>query len=254
MKIKVVIVILAVVCSGLVIVLVALKQQAKEQHQTDVSSIVDFSNQVVNANVKINDLDQVNLMLTNDLSLSQQQAAQLSNDLAAASATITDTKATLASTQNQVTNLTARISDLETANQELDQRSSELTNTIAQLNSLIEETRGKLNSAETNNAFLQQELQKQMAEKAEIEHKFNDLAALRQQVKKVKTDLYITRRLQLAQNDNSQKKGSQMLMERAVLATNTPPVPNYGLNVEVGSDGSVRVIPPLGAATNAPAR
>jgi len=122
------------------------------------------------------------------------------------------------------------------------------------LNSLIEETRGKLNSAETNNAFLQQELQKQMAEKAEIEHKFNDLAALRQQVKKVKTDLYITRRLQLAQNDNSQKKGSQMLMERAVLATNTPPVPNYGLNVEVGSDGSVRVIPPLGAATNAPAR
>ena len=36
-----------------------------------------------------------------------------------------------------------------------------------------------------------------------------------------------------------------------------PPGTNYNLNVEIGSDGSVRVIPPAGAAnspaTNAPA-
>ena len=253
MKIKIVIVILAVAVVGLAIALFAVKKQGEEQHIADVSSIVDFSNQVVNADLKINDLNQVNLMLTNDLAASQQQSVQLSNSLDTATAAIADGKAALANAQNQITNLDTRISDLETQNQVLDQRANELSNTIAQLNGQIEDTRIKLNTSETNNVFLQQELQKQMAEKAEIEHKFNDLDELRQQVKKIKTDLFMARRLQFMENDNSQKKGSQLLMQRSVPVPNAPIAPNYGLNVEVGSDGSVKVIPPLGASTNAPA-
>jgi chromosome segregation ATPase len=253
MKIKIVIVILALAVVGLAIALFAVKKQGEEQHATDVSSIVDFSNQVVNADLKINDLNQVNLMLTNDLAASQQQSLQLSNNLDVATAVIADGKAALANAQNQITNLDARISDLETQNQVLDQRANDLSNTIAQLNGQIEDTRAKLNTSETNNVFLQQELQKQMAEKAEIEHKFNDLDELRQQVKKIKTDLFMARRLQFMKNDNSQKKGSQLLMQRSVPVTKSPVAPNYGLNVEVGSDGSVKVIPPLGATTNAPA-
>jgi chromosome segregation ATPase len=208
---------------------------------------------VVNADLKINDRNQFNLTYSNDLALSQQQTAQLSNNLAAADSTIVESKAAIASAQGEITNLNSHISDLEARNQQLDQRASELTNTIAQLSSQIEETRNRLNTSETNNVFLQQELQKQMAEKAELEHKFNDLDVLRQQVKKIKTDLYVTRRLQLMKNDNSQKKGSQLLIEHTVPVTNAPAAPNYGLNVEIGSDGSVKVIPPLGATTNAPA-
>jgi chromosome segregation ATPase len=170
-----------------------------------------------------------------------------------ATAVIADGKAALANAQNQITNLDARISDLETQNQVLDQRANDLSNNIAQLNGEIADTRAKLNTSETNNVFLQQELQKQMAEKAEIEHKFNDLDELRQQVKKIKTDLFMARRLQFMKNDNTQKKGSQLLIQRSVPVTNAPVAPNYGLNVEVGSDGSVKVIPPLGAPTNAPA-
>ena len=54
----------------------------------------------------------------------------------------------------------------------------------------------------------------------------------------------------------SGKKGAELLMARAAAAADERPSklpPNYGLNVEVGSDGSVKVIPPLGA-TNTPAR
>ena len=184
MKIKVVIVLLAVAVIGLAIALFAVKKSGEEQHMTDVSSIVDFSNQVVNANLKINDLNQVNLMLTNDLALSQQQSAQLSNSLVAAAATIAASEATIATARDQITNLNLRIGDLETQNKVLDQRASELTNSIAQLNSLIEDTRSKLDASETNSAFLQQALQSQLAQKAEIEHKFNDLDELRTQVKK----------------------------------------------------------------------
>jgi len=207
---------------------------------------------VVNASLKINDLNQVNLMLTNDLAVSQQQSVQFSNGLAEAQAAVADGQAALAGAQTQITNLNTRISSLETENKALDARASELTNAIAQLNNQIDDTRSKLNTSETNNIFLQQELQKQMAQKAEIEHRFNDLNELRQQVKKIKTDLFVARRLQFMKNDNSQKKGAQLLMERSVPVTNAP-APGYGLNVEIGSDGSVKVIPPLGAPTNAPA-
>ena len=117
MKIKIIIVILAVACLGLVIGLLAVKKQGEEQHTTDANSITDLSNQVVNANLKINDLNQVNLTYSNDLAVSQQQAAQLSNNLAAADSAIAESKAALASAQEQITNLNTRISDLEAAEQ-----------------------------------------------------------------------------------------------------------------------------------------
>ncbi len=219
-----------------------------------MNSIVDFSNQVVDANLKINDLNQVNLALTNDLALSQDQMTQLSNNLAAAAVTLAGSKAALASAQDQITSLNSHITDLETQNQTLDQRANELSNTVSQLNLSIAGINTKLTTADSNNAYLQQQLQKQMALKAEIEHKFNDLDQLRDQVKKIKTELFVARRLQLMKNDNSQKKGAELLMSRAVFVTNTPAATgNYGLNVEVGSDGSVRVIPALGASTNAAA-
>lgn len=253
MKTKIVIVILAVASVGLLVGLFAVKKQGEEQRVADVSSIADFSNQVVNANLRINDLNQANLTYSNEWALSLAQAAQLSNSLAEAAASIASSRAALAGAQEQITSLNTHIGDLEAENKVLDQRANELTNTITQLNGLIEDTRTKLAAAENNSQFLQQELQKQMAQKAEIEHKFNDLDELRQQVKKVKTDLFVARRLQLMKNDNSQKRGAQLLIERSAPATPTAPAGDYGLNVEVGSDGSVRIIPPLGPATNAPA-
>ena len=253
MKTKIVVVALAVVCVGLAIGLFAVKKQGDEQHNSDVSSIVDFSNQVVNARMKIDDLNQVNLTYSNDMVLSQQQATQLSNSLAAATATVASSQAALTSAQDQIKNLNGHISDLEIQNKVLDQQANDLTNTIAKLNTLIEDTRSKLATSENNSAFLQQELQKQMAQKAEIEHKFNDLDELRKQVKKIKTDLFIARRLELMKNDNGNKKGAELLIQRTVSATNAVPAGPADLNVEVGSDGSVKVIPPLGATNPSPA-
>ena len=264
MKIKIAIVILVVACVGLGIALFATKKQSDEQHATDVSSIIDFSNQVVNANIQLNDFRQTNLALTNDLAASQhelataqQQADQLSNSLAAASAALDSTKETLASAQGQITNLTSHISDLEAQNKVLDQRAADLTTTIAKLNSTIEDTQNKLAVAETNRVFIEQELEKQMAQKAELEHKFNDINEVRAQVKKLRDEIFVARRLQLMKSTTGQKKGGELLRQPTLAATPAPatnkPPANYDLNVEVGSDGSVRVIPPLGAATNSAA-
>lgn len=270
MNIKVIIVILAVACAGLAIALFATKKQAGDLHANDVTTITEFSNQVADAKEHLQEVSQVNLTLSNDLASSQQQLAlgaeqmtQLSNSLAAANSTLTETKAalndtktSLAGAQQMVTNLNNRISDLEAQNKVLDQQAESLSNTLSHLTMQIEDTKNQLAITETNAAFLQTELQKQLAQKAELEHKFDDVDELRGQVKKLKDEMFIARRLQLNKTDNSNKKGGELLMLHNAPAANPPshkpPAATYDLNVEIGSDGSVKVIPPIGS-TNHPA-
>jgi predicted nucleic acid-binding Zn-ribbon protein len=269
MKLKIGIIILAAACVGLFIALFATKKSAEAQRKHDTAAILDFSNQLDTAAVNLNDLRQVNLMLTNDLSSLQQVAETLSNNLAATASTLSTTKDSLATAEGQIVNLNGRISDLEAQNKALDERAAELTNRLAELDTLIAATQQKLANSETNNAFLTAELQKQMAQKAELERKFSDLNVLRAQVKKLKDELFVTRRLEWMANGNdpsTPKKGGAVLMQRspanvspaaaaaAKISAGTPPAAKtaspYDLNVEVGSDGSVHVIPP---ATNSAA-
>ena len=86
--------------------------------------------------------------------------------------------------------------------------------------------------------------------RAELEGKFNNLTVVRAQVKKLKEDVFVARRMQWQREGTEpglQAKGGQQLMQR------TPPTPahppHYDLNVEVSSDGAIRVMP---ASTNAP--
>jgi len=254
MKTKIAIIVLAVISLGLAIALFATKKQGEDQHAADISSINVFSNQLVEASDHAKDLSQANLALTNDLALSRQQAAELSNSLVTASETLESTRSTLEVTQSQITNLNVQISELEAQNKVLDQHAAELATTIAQLNVTIENTRAQLAQADANNAFLQGELQKQLAQKAELEHKFNDITEVRAQVKKIANEMYVARRIQLMKYDTGGKKGAELLMKRSLAPeTSTAKSPSaYDLNVEVGSDGSVKVIPPIGS-TNLPA-
>src|SRR5487761_1986665 len=200
MKIKIGILLLAAVCIGLLLALFATKKAAESQRQHDTAALLDFSNQLDTAGINLNDLRQVNLMLTNNLSALQQAAETLSNHLEAAASTLSTTKASLASAEGQIVNLNGRISDLEAQNKALDDRAADLTNRLAELNALIAVTQHKLASSETDNAFLTAELQKQLAQKAELERKFSDLNVLRAQVKQLRDELFVTRRLQWMAN------------------------------------------------------
>jgi chromosome segregation ATPase len=255
MKTKIGVVILAVICVGLLVALIATKKASDDQHKSDTASILEFSNDLVTANNSINDLNQVNLMLTNDLATSRQTLAEVSNNLAEASSALEDTKASLQGAEDQITNLNSRITDLEAQNKMLDDRADTLAGTIQTLDSQIAATQSQLAASETNNAFLAVELQKQMTQRAELEHKFNDLDTVRAQVKKLRDELFVARRLQWMSSGTSpdiQPKGAQLLMQHTTTAsTNVASARSsqYDLNVEVGSDGSIHVIPP---ATNSP--
>jgi len=260
MKTKMVIVILAVVCAGLAVALIAAKTTIHTQLSDKDNAILDISNQLVAANDHVNEIQQVNLVLTNSFIASQRQIATLSNSLNGASSALASARASLQGAQDQIANLNGRVTDLESQNKVLDDRAEALTNTIAALNAQIADTERKLADSETNNVFLEKELQRQIAQRAELERKFDDLNELRAQVRKLRNEAFVARRLELMRNGVTDQKGAELLVQprtaasMAAAATTAKQTPHYDLNVEVGSDGSVHVIPPPNnAMTNPPA-
>ncbi len=249
MKTTLGIIILALACGGMVIALFAMKQAADERFKKDTDAILDFSNQLVTAQASMDELGQVNLRLTNDLASSHQETLVFSNQFTEISGALTTAKSSLQDAQDQITNLNQRISGLTTQNQVLDQRAAALSSAITGLDEQIAETRRQLADSETNNTFLEKELQQQTAARAELEGKFNNLTVVRAQAKKLKEDLFVSRRLQWAQagtDPSMQQRGGQLLVQRAAPVPVRPP--HYDLTVEVSSDGAIRVFP---ASTNA---
>jgi chromosome segregation ATPase len=246
MRTKLGIVILVVVCVGMVMVVMTEKKRADTQQKKDVDTILDFSNQLTTASANLDELRQVNLMLTNDLDATRQTLTILSNQYVTTSASLSKTTAALQTAQEQIT-------DLEAQNQALDQRVADMTNTISNLSTQIAETQMKLVESETNDVFLEGELKRQVAEKAELERKFNNLSQVRTQVRKLRDDLLIAQRLKWMRDGtdpSQQRKGAQLLMARGPMTNRVVGPAHYDLNVEVSSDGSVQVVPTM---TNAPA-
>jgi chromosome segregation ATPase len=238
-------VILIVVCVGLGIALVVGKKQADTRQKKDADAILDFSNQLTTATASLDELRQVNLMLTNDLAANRQALVALSNQYVAASASFSDTKASLKAAQYQITSLKAQ-------NVALDQRAEKMATAIASLSAQITETQKKLVESETNNTFLENELKRQVTKRAELERKFNNLSQVRTQVRKLQNDLVVARRLEWKRegiDPDQQQKGAQLLVTRTSTTNRIIRPPGYNLNVEVSSEGSVTVVPVL---TNAP--
>jgi hypothetical protein len=246
------IIILAVLCVGLGVVLFTTKKQAEEEKVTTTNTILSLSNDVVKTSSYLTEQQQVNTMLTNDLTMVRTEFAKLTNKFTDVAATLTKTEASLKASQTAVAERDQKIAALETQNRELDEKAIDLSAALTNLTSQISETQRKLDASEGDKAFLEQELKRLMVEKAELERQFNDLAILRAQVSKLKEELSVARRLEWIRKGlfaADEQKGAQKLMN----VRNQPQPTNtniYDLNVEVESDGSVKVIPPL---TNAPA-
>lgn len=255
-------IVLILICVGLGIGLIWSRKTATEQRATDFDRIGSLSNQVVNTRADLEKQRQVNSELENDRARQTENLRSLTNQFNETSTSLEKTSATLKATQEemarQVAQRDARIAELESQNQALDQRALDLSTSITNLTAQIDETQKKLLASEGDKAFLEKELQRLMTEKAELERQFNDLAVLRAQVAKLKEELNISRRLEWIRKGlfaaDTQKGAERLMHMSAQSATNNPTAPAkqpaYDLNVEVNSDGTVRVIP---SDTNAPA-
>lgn len=223
---------------------------AEKQHKEDEARILQLSNQVVQATADITEAKQVNSSLETHLNEQAEAVKRLSNTLTQTTATLTktetDAKKAAEAAAKELAERDKRISELEGQRDDLTKRMTELNGQITGLEGQIEETQRKLAASEGDRAFLLKELKRMQQEKMELERQFNDLAMLRDQVKKLKDELSISSRLAWLRRGlyGSQPKAAEKLKP---LANGTN---KFDLNVELKQDGSVKV---NGPATNAPA-
>lgn len=245
---------------GLGIGLIVIKKQSVEQHGQDVERAVALSNTLVKTTEQLDRQKQVNTELESDREKQRRALDDLTNnftkvtsDLSQTASNLAQTAAALKASQEETARRDAKIADLEAQNQALDKQALDLSTSITNLTKQIEETKRKLATSEGEKGFLEGELKRLMAEKADLERQFNDLTVLRAQVAKLKDELNIARRLDWIRRGlfaSSDEKGATKLMQSAApTAAKAPPKTSPDLNVEVHTDGSVKVIPPV---TNAP--
>jgi len=246
-------IILSVACIGLIVTLVVIKTREGQELAANGTTILTLSNNLTTAQEQIDGLNQVNLVLSNNLASSQETTGALSNQLGEAQGRLTEAQANIVQAQQQITNLNGQIVTLQSKNKELEQRAADLTSRMSELDKEIAVTEAALTQSKTNNAFLENELRKQVNERASLEQKFTDLNFVRNQYKKLKTDAFVATRLRWMRegtDPSQQVKGGQLLAQHGPLSQKRNAAAPNGLNVEVESGGGVRVVP--GSATNAP--
>ncbi len=254
MKNRMGIIILTLACVGLAIALVVNQSNVTKERKVAADTISTQSNGWVEASEKLDEQRKVNITLTNDLLSRVRDLQALTNQITETSNTLAKTEDSLKAAQDEVTKRDAQIADLESQNKQLDEKAADLSNSITNLQGQIDDTKTKLAASEGDKAFLEKELQRLVAEKAELERQFNDLKVLRTQVAKLKEELNISRRLAWIREGifaRADQKGAQQLMQKSPPAFGTnsaanaaPKHGNYDLNVEVNADGTVRVIAP----------
>ncbi len=240
---KPLVILLIVVCLMLSIGLWVRHSNAEKRASDDAQKIALLSNQVAQATADLNESKQVNTSLEGNLTTQSDALKRLSNSLNQTTATLAkteaDAKKAAAQAAEEMAKRDQRISELEGQRDDLTKRMTELNGAITGLESQIEETQRKLATSEGDRAFLLKELKRMQQEKMELERQFNDLAMLRDQVKKLKDELSISKRLDwLRRGIYGTPKGAEKL-QKSLTSTNK----NFDLNVELKQDGSVKLNP-----------
>jgi chromosome segregation ATPase len=224
---------------------------AQKQTKELQAKVALLSSQVMQKDQDLNEAKQVNSTLEAHLTQQSDAASRLSNTLSQTTATLQKTEAEAKKaaqmSAEELAKRDQRITELEGQRDDLTKRMTELNGAITGLESQITETQRKLATSEGDRAFLLKELKRLQAEKMELERQFNDLAMLRDQVRKLKDELSTASRLDWLRRGlyGSTPKAAEKL-KQPITSTNK----DFNLNVELRQDGSVKVNP---SATNAPA-
>jgi septal ring factor EnvC (AmiA/AmiB activator) len=218
---------------------------ATSEKKRDVQTISHYSNEWVETTKKLDEQKMVNLSLEHDFATQAEELKTYSNNLASVSAnfakTQTEAKAAAEVAKEEMRRKDARISELESERDGMSKKMNELTNSISNLETQIAETQHKLEASEGDREFLLKELKRLQAEKLELEKQFNDLALLREQVRKLRDELSVSRRLEwIRRGLYGNLKGGEAL--RKGFASAPSAQTNYNLDVEIRRDGSAKVL------------
>ncbi len=247
--------ILTCICLALGVGLYLLYSNAQKEKIQHTAIAQDLSNREHQVRDKLDEQLQVNLSLETNRAELKAALEEASNRLAITSAKLAQTtaekKAEAEAAALAMAKRDARIRQLEGQNDDLSKKMGDLNTAMDGLEKQINDTKRKLAASEGDRVVLMKELKRLQTEKAELERQFNDLVAVRSQVRKLREELGVARRLEWIRDGiygALAEAGQDKLLRGSDLVTQT----NSGasLNVEVRQDGGVKI--ESTPATNAP--
>jgi chromosome segregation ATPase len=256
------ILVLLLVAVGLGIALIVVNKQTGDQARDAAYNLTTFSNKVVSDSKRLAELETVNQTLETNLAATR---TDFSNKLTLTEANLRAAEANLekavaeskaaakAQADSNAVALAQRdqkISELENQNGALDKEAAALRVAITNLDARIAATQEKLAKSEGDRAFLTKELKLLKAEKEDLEKRFNSLADVREQLRKLKMEASVDHRLDRMRRSidaTFKEKAGELALHP--LPSNAP-LETGGANVELRERGGVKI--QLPTATNAP--
>jgi chromosome segregation ATPase len=248
------------------LVLAGLFWQRQSIHQRERTELADalqkFSNDWKQASVQLAGQRTTNQTLDEQLEVRMTEVLTLTNELRKTATELEKTKeeikaaaAAAAAAVQEKQQGEARIKELEVERDALTKRMGQLTDSIKGLNTEIAEAKRKLSTADGDRDYLIKELKRMQAEKTDLEKKFLDLAALQEQMRRVRTELVQAGLLEPGGVSRRTPRGGELLRRGFASqrkATNAPPAHGPAatdLNVEMRRDGGATLAPNAPAGT-----
>jgi chromosome segregation ATPase len=251
MKSNIIAVVLALACLGLGGGWIYSNRKAEENRRRLEADRAALGDNLVATTGKLTEQVRVNATLETNLSQRVEELNTFSNKwtfvVGELNRTEAEAKAAADAARAEIEKRDKQITGLEGEKDDLTKKMGELTGQIGTLETQIKDTERRLAASEGDREALKKELKRLLAEKAELERKFNDLAILREQVRRLKEELAVSRRLDFIKRGlyGFDKKGAQLVNEGVRPAPKPAAGTNaYPLKVEVGTDGSTKVETP----------
>jgi chromosome segregation ATPase len=248
---------LAVACIALGIWAYSTRQTFQDTHKHDSARIVDLSNSLNQVTVKLEEQQLVNQNLETDRDRLKSALGEASNSIAVTSAklekTIIDAKSQADAAAAELAKRDAKINELQGQNDDLNRKIGDLTNEMSGLELKIADTQRKLTASTGDRDLLLRELKRLQTEKANLQRQFNDLVALRVQLRKIKDELAVAKKFQWIRDGvygALADRGAERLIRGAPTRTATTST-GPSLNIDLRQNGEVK-IESVPASTNAP--
>ncbi len=241
-------VVLVLACLALGAGLIVVHQKAEVRVQTVEAQNARVSAEFGDIKLKFADLERLYAVQQETLNARVEELTLASNSIVKLGGDLTQSAEQLKLAQAEMAKRQERINALESEREGLTKKMDELNSSIDNLETQITETKRKLATSEGDRTFLLAELKRLQTERDTLLREFNDIAALRMQVAKLRDETAIKQRLEwkrLGVYAMQEQKGAERLLARSF----SVPTVQSRLDAELRQDGTTRA---SGSTNNIP--
>jgi len=232
-------VVLVLACLALGAGLIIVHQKAESRVQTVEAQNARVSAEVGDIKLKFADLEKLYAVQQETLNTRVEELALASNSIVRLNGELTQSAEQLKLAQSEMVKRQERINALESERDGLTKKMDDLNSSIDNLETQIADTKRKLATSEGDKTFLVAELKRLQTERDTLMREFNDIAALRMQVAKLRDEAAIKQRLEwkrLGIYALQDQKGAERLLARSF----SVPTIQGRLDAELRQDGTTR--------------